>query len=208
MLLHKNYASRKNCASRAWWISPAAYMVIWILQKFSNLGSILPTKKPRKILWFLYRFSYFQNCYLIFNTEFTWKSFEDHFQIYNWLAEPKHLQAMFLDFCERNGGFTIFWLLQKNFQNWEFVLVGLTPGKWRFRWPPFRITFHGAKLFSGIGINNWKLAICTWNNIVIFKFQSLHAPRIQMVRINRALNGLCFTCHLNPGQKYPRFKCF
>jgi hypothetical protein len=26
---------------------------------------------------------------LVFKAEFTWKSFEEHFQIYNWLDEPK-----------------------------------------------------------------------------------------------------------------------
>jgi hypothetical protein len=44
------------------------------------------------------------------------------------------LQENFSDFCERFGEVTIFLVLQKKFQNREFLLVGLSPGNSKSLW--------------------------------------------------------------------------
>jgi hypothetical protein len=71
----------------------------------------------------------------MFETKFIWKSFEEHFQIYSWLAKAKQLHDHFSDFCERLGGVTICRFLQKNFQNRKLVSIvssGLCPTNFLF----------------------------------------------------------------------------
>jgi hypothetical protein len=57
---------------------------------------------------------------MIFQTELVWKSLKEHFQIYGWVAEAKHLPDNFSDFCKRFGGVTIFLFLQKKFRTENF----------------------------------------------------------------------------------------
>jgi hypothetical protein len=68
---------------------------IWFETEYCARALSYQPKDTLKILGILFRFSDFIKCYLIFETEIMRKICDKHFQIYNWLAEPKHLQDIF-----------------------------------------------------------------------------------------------------------------